>query len=169
MNGAPSTLRYQKPALRRDYWRAGAGLAMTVALILLVNPGSVGFYVVAVFGAIFLIYAVHTYLKQSTLIELDERGATRRFSGPVGNILRTRHIAFDEIDRFALRYYGRRHRDRGKGIVELTIGAGPARLTADQALEQFDLLVKTARQAAQARGLELDSATEANLSALGYR
>lgn len=168
MNGAARTLGYQKAALKRDYLRAGAGLLMTLLLLLLVNPGSLAFYVMLVFGMIFLAYAGHTYLKQSTTIELDDAGATLRLSGPLSMIIRTRHIAFAALDRFSLRYYGRR-RDRGRGIVELTIGAGSARLTADQALEEFDIFVRAACQAARARGVTLDPATQANLSALGYR
>lgn len=168
MSGGTRTLRYQKAALRRDYLRVGAGLVMSVLLLLLVSPCSIAFYIVSAFGATFLAYGAHTYVKQSTVIEIDDQGATRRFSGVLRQICRTQHIAFVSLDRFSLHYYGRRQ-DRGKGIVELTIGVGKARFTADQALEAFDELVKTARQAARTRGIELDPATEANLGALGYR
>lgn len=168
MNGQALVLRYQRAALRRDYWRAVAGIGMTFLLLLLVNSGSLVFYVIMAVGAVFVAYAGHTCLKQSTVIELHGDAITRRFTAPLTGILRTQHISLAALDRFSLRYYGRR-RDRGRGIVELTIGAGRERITADHALEEFDAVVKAARQAARARGLDLDPATEANLEALGYR
>ena len=167
MSGEAHKMRYSPPALRRDYVRAGAGLGMTCLLLLLVTPLSIPFYFFLGFLLIFVAFTANTYLKQLTVIELDDGGITQGFTGPAGKILRTQRIGFDAIDRLSLRYYGRR-RDKGRGIVELTIGSGSVRFTADHALEDFDALVRSARNAVRARGVELSPSTEANLSALGY-
>jgi hypothetical protein len=160
-------MRYSPPALRRDYVRAGAGLGMTCLLLLLVTPLSIPFYVFLLLLGVFVAFAANTYLKQLTLIELDDDGVSHGFIGPVGVILHTQRISFDALDLLSLRYYGRR-RDRGRGIVELTIGAAGVRFTADHALEDFDALVRKARAAARVRGVELSPSTEANLSSLSY-
>lgn len=167
MTGAIRELRYSQSAIRRDYLRAAAGLGMSLLLLLLVNAGSAVFFVFLTFVAIFAAFGTHTYLKQSTIITLDEAAAGRRFTGPINGLLKERRIAWEAIDRFNLRYFGRR-KDGGRGIVEITLGAGAARFTADQALEGFDDLVRRSRFAAKANGLALDAATEANLSALGF-
>jgi len=167
VNGSARELRYAAAALHRDYVRASAGLGMSLLLLLLVNVGSVPFFVFLAFVAIFAVFGAHTYLKQSTIITLDERAAVRRFTGLAGKLRREQRIAWGTIDRFSLRYFGRR-RDRGGGVVEITIGSGSERFTADQALEGFDELVHRCRVAAKASGLNLDAATEANLTALGF-
>ena len=167
MNGSAPELRYSLAAIRRDYLRAAAGLGMSLLLLLLVTTGGVAFYVFMGFVAIFAAFGAHTYLKQSTLIILDENTAQQRFTGPAERILGERRVPWNEIDRVRLRYFGRR-RDSGRGVVELTIAAGRSRITADQALEGFDDLVRRARVAAKANGVDLDPATEANLSALGF-
>ena len=167
MNENVRELRYAAEALRRDYLRASAGLGMSLLLLLLVNAGSAVFFLFLGFVAIFTAFGAHTYLKQSTVIILDEAAAVRRFTGLAGSLLGERRIAWSTIDRFALRYFGRR-RDGGRGIVEITLGAGKQRFTADQALEGFDDLIRRSRFAAKASGLTLDAATEANLSALGF-
>ena len=160
-------LRYAQAALTRDYLRAGAGLLMSLLFLLLVRAGSVVSYLFLGFVATFGAFGLNICLKQLTVIALDESGVARRFTGPVGKVLGEQRIPFASIDQFRLRYFGRR-RDRGRGIVELTIGGEGARFTADQALEDFDALVRGARGAAKAKGLTLDAVTEANLSALGF-
>ncbi|MFZ1989216.1 MAG: hypothetical protein WAW96_05530 [Alphaproteobacteria bacterium] len=167
MNGGAREMRYSAAAIRRDYLRACAGLGMSLLLLLLVDVGSAVFFVFLAFVAIFAAFGAHTYLKEATIITLDESAAVRRLTGPVGSLLRERRIAWSAIDRFKLRYFGRR-RDGGRGVVEITLGGGGQRFTADQALEGFDELVRRARLAAKASGLNLDAATEANLSALGF-
>ena len=167
MNGDAREMRYAPAALRRDYLRASAGLGMSLWLLLLVNGGSVVFFVFLTVAAVFAAFGAHTFLKQSTVIFLDDRAAARRFTGLVGRLFAERRVTWSTIDRFTLRYFGRR-RDAGRGIVEITVGGGRERFTADQALEGFDDLVRSARLAAKARGLSLDAATEANLSALGF-
>ena len=168
MNEPARELRYSREALRRDYLRAAAGIAMSVVLLLLVTAGSIASYLFFGFLALFAAFGAHTFLKQSTTILIDETGVTRRVGGLPGCLVRERRVSWEAMDRLVLRYFGRR-RDRGRGgVVELSVGSGGERFTVDQALEGFDGLVQRARYAAKARGLELDSATEANLSALGF-
>jgi hypothetical protein len=167
MTGEMLVLHYSRAALRRDYLRAGGGEVMCAALLALVTPGSWPFWLALGFGGVFAAFAAHTLIKHVTTIELDETGIAWRLAGPRGVTLVATRIDFDALSALALRYYGRR-KDRGKGIVEITIRAGRARLMADQALDGFETLVGRAYVAAEARGLPLDAATSANLASLGY-
>ena len=160
-------LRYGKPALKRDYARAGIGLAMCLAMLAIVTPGGFAFWIIIAFGLVFLAFAASTIRKHLTILDLDGEGLDVWLTWREGTFIRHQRIDFAKLDGLRLRYFGRR-RDRSRGIVELTLRADRTRLTVDQGLERFDELVRRAHGAALERGLALDAATSANLAGLGY-
>jgi hypothetical protein len=162
---------YARRSLIRDYARGIAGVLMCVALIFIANPTGVVLWVLAGVAALFAWFIVAVALKQATLITADDCAVVSRVRpglklGPLTHLIE-RRIAFAELQRFHLRVFGRR-RSRGKGVVELTLKTPQARLVVEGSLEGFDRLTELSAAAATRRGLRLDDATRANLTALGH-
>ncbi len=162
-------LSYSRTALRDDYLRAGAGILMCGAADLLAGPYGWTFWVFGTLTLIFVGFALNTALKHMTRLDLEGSEIRRILVPPLGAAVTLQRLDLTSLSRFRLCYFGRRRRDRGKGIVELRLRAGGKSLVADQTLEGFDSLVTRAHEAAELRGLALDDATSANLSALGFQ
>jgi hypothetical protein len=165
-------LRYHRKALFGDYARAGGGLLMCLAAIALSGWGGRAFYAFAGLACVFALFGARAALKQASVVELSATGLCRRILtpgplGPIGPILFDREISFAELKDFRLLSFGRR-KAGGRGVVQLILRAGRARLTLDQDLEEFDAVVLLGLEAAEARRIALDPATQANLARLGY-
>jgi hypothetical protein len=170
--GGAVVLRYAWPALRADYLRAGGGLAMSVAAMALAGWRGTAFVAFLALGLIFLAFAGTTAFKQLTRIVFDESGVTRRFAAPkwlqpLAERWLERRIAWDGLARVRLSCFAG-PRAKRPGVTVLRLKAGKERLAVDHGLEAFDELVERALAAADAKGLEIDAVTQANLARLGY-
>ncbi len=151
--------RYPTEVLLGDYARAGAGLVLTGAPLVLV-PLNV--YVGAVLGALVALFAVFgglTLLRQLRRIEVGEDGIAARGVFPV-------QLSWAALDGVTLRYFATR-RDGAKGWMELKLRGAGRRLALDSRIDGFrDIAARAARVAAR-RHLELTQATTTNFAALG--
>jgi hypothetical protein len=160
MTHHPGPHRYRTAELVGDYVRGVAGLVlMAVPLVAVpMHPAvAVAFAAAALLFAAFLL---RTALRHRTTYRLDEAGLTA--DGPLG----TRRIDWDGLTVFRLRYFSTR-RDRKQGWMQLRLAAGGRRLTLESALDDFAVVVAAAHEAALARDLPIDDATETNLLSLG--
>ncbi len=151
---------YPGSALLGDYMRAGVGLIIAIALLIAAAP--IGAVSGTIFGGAALLFAafgLRAALRHATQIEASETGVSA--SGP-----HAARIAWIELDRLSLAYYSTR-RDRRDGWMQLELHGGGASIRLDSRVDGFEQLVERSARAALARGLELSTATAANLEALG--
>ena len=156
-------LRYPKDAIVGDYFRTAAGLGVGLAVLLFVPLSTV---IILVFGGltvIFLVFGLRTVQRQLMQVAVtDEKIDCRSFTA--------KSLAWSELDRLKLRFYGTRRQAReggGASFMQLTLkGAGTA-MTFESSLLGFDWITWRAARAARDRGLDLDSASANNLLNLG--
>lgn len=151
--------RYRTAAIRADYIRAGAGLALTAGPLAAAPMGTGAAVVLGACALLFTGFGGRTWLRQSSCIRVDESAIAR--VGPFGTIL-----SWDELSGFVLRYYATR-RDRSGGWMQLTLKSGNATMRIDSTIEGFRDIAAAALRAAQARGVALSPSTVDNLRALG--
>jgi hypothetical protein len=150
--------RYRARALRGDYIRAGAGLAL-VGLPLAAAPVGAAVWVLGAMAALFAGFGGRTWLRQKSVYRVDETSIVRE--GPLG-----RAVPWEEMTALRLRYYATR-RDRGGGWMQMTVRGAGATMRIDSTLEGFREVAAAALRAADAAGLTLDAATRENARALG--
>ncbi|HEX3500810.1 MAG TPA: hypothetical protein VHT04_15950 [Stellaceae bacterium] len=151
--------RYPTAALAGDYARAGAGLALTVAPLVLLQLNAVVAAIFAALAALFAVFAGRTLLRQRAVIEMNETAIES--SGPFAV-----RLAWDALDELKLGYYATR-RDGGGGWMQLALRAGGRRLLLDSRIEGFAAIATRAAAAARRRELTLNTATANNLASLG--
>lgn len=151
--------RYPPDALLGDYVRAGAGLLLAGAPLVLVP---LNIYVEAVLGALsalFICFGGLTALRHARRIEVGEEGISARGPFPV-------RLAWEALEGVTLRYFATR-RDGSRGWMELKLRGAGRRLLLDSRIDGFnDIAARTARVVAR-RHLPLTPATAANFAALG--
>lgn len=150
---------YPVQAMLGDYVRAAVGLIPTIGILTTAPVGMLGSMVLGGFAALFTVFGVRTALRHGSNLELTE-GALRS-SGLV-----RASISLRELDRIKLAYYSTRRDGRG-GWMQLELRSGSSKLRLDSRLEGFAKVVEASARAAEARGLGLGVATQANLEALG--
>ena len=150
---------YPASALVGDYLRAAAGFFPTIAALAIGPVGTVGGTMLGGFAALFAVFGIRTALHQCTSIEVTETAL--QSTG-----LLQASIWWNKLDHMKLSYYSTR-RDGRSGWMQLKLRAGGSTLRIDSRVEGFSELVSTSAKAAEMRGLALDSATSANLQALG--
>ena len=151
--------RYPVDALVGDYLRAGAGLLLVGAPLVLVP---LNIYVEGALGglaALFGAFGGLTALRQLRRIEVGEEGIAARGPFPV-------RLTWEALEGVTLRYFATR-RDGARGWMELKLRGAGRRLLLDSRIDGFnDIAQRTARAAAR-RQLPLTPATAANFAALG--
>ena len=81
---------------------------------------------------------------------------------------RTRALAWNQLEKLTLRYFGTRRQHRGgSGFMVLTLGGPPGSMSFESDLEGFDDVARRAAAAAKRNGVSLDPASAGNLLALG--
>jgi hypothetical protein len=150
---------YPTAAMIGDYARAAAGFVPATALLATVAVGPVATGIIAGFAALFALFGMRTALRHATPIEATETGLVA--SGPFAVA-----IPWAELDRMKLAYYSTQ-RDRRHGWMQLELRAGAATIRIDSRIEGFNDLVERSALASAAQGVELTTATAANLEALG--
>ncbi len=157
---------YPWPALRADYLRAGAGLALTGAPLFAIPYGTTASVILGVLAALFLALGLRTGLRHASRFESDDAEVCR--TGPVLPLYPARRVAWDGIARLRLRFFSTR-RDRTGGWMQLTVGDGAGALSFDSSLDGFEAIARRAAAAAGRNELPLNDATRTNLAALGIR
>jgi hypothetical protein len=144
-----------------DYARSLVGLGATLGPLALLDPAAPVAWILTAVAVLFLVYFARTVCRHLTHIELDETGISAR--GPLAAGIRWAQLRSVHVDYFSTRS------DREEGWMQLKL-RGPRRaIRVDSDIEGFAELARAARAHALARGLELDSATRANLDALEKR
>lgn len=151
--------RYPARSLAADYARSGAGIGMCGALLGLASPSPAVGVAAAAAGLLFLVYFARTVCRQFTRIIWDETGIRAR--GPLGADIR-----WAELRAMRLAYFSTRG-DRQEGWMQLRLRDDSRTIRVDSDLPGFAELARIAAAAAARRGVELDSASAANLRALG--
>ena len=150
---------YPTSAMYGDYLRAAAGFAPAAAILAVMPVSMVAGAVLSGFVALFALFGVRTILRHRTHFEMTE--SALRASG-----WRRTAISWGELDYMTLAYYSTR-RDRRDGWMQLELRSGGTRLRLDSRIDGFTELVGKSAGAARSRGLKLNTATLANLAALG--
>jgi hypothetical protein len=150
---------YPTQAMLGDYVRAAVGLIPTIGILTTMRVGMVGSMVLGGFAVLFAVFGIRTALRHGSHLELTE-GALQS-SGLV-----RASVSLRELDRITLAYYSTR-RDGHGGWMQLELRSGSSTLRLDSRLGGFAKVVEASARAAEARGLGLGAATQANLRALG--
>lgn len=154
-----SVHRYPAAALRADYLRGGLGFAFTGGLVALARGEPVTTGVLGVCALLFLAFAVRTWLRHVTVIEVTGDGISTSGGRYV-------NLPWHDLCTLKLRYYATK-RDRTGGWMQLDLVGGRQRLVVESSLDGFAELVRRAALAARTNGLALDATTHNNLRALG--
>jgi hypothetical protein len=153
--------RYRARAIRGDYIRAGAGLALVAVPLAAAPLGPVAGSILGAAGLLFAGFGGRTWLRHKSRYRVDERGIAR--DGPFGTML-----PWSALAGLRLRYYSTR-RDRTGGWMQMTLKGDGATMRIDSTLEGFRDVARAALDAAGAAGIALDAATLENAGALGLR
>ncbi len=154
-----SSHAYPLSALFGDYLRAAAGFLPATALLAFVPLAPAAAAFLGALAAVFGVFGIRTAVRQLTRIEMSE--AMVEASGA-----QKRRILWAELDRMRLAFYST-ERDRRHGWMQLDLRSRRSRLRLDSRIEGFERVVKAAAEAAARRRLALDTATLANLEAMG--
>ncbi|MGF1611695.1 MAG: hypothetical protein ACFCUQ_19995 [Kiloniellales bacterium] len=154
--------RYPPRALAGDYLRAAVGVGVGVGVLLSVPPTPV---IVVVFGGLaglFGYFGLRTIQRHVTKVAVTGDEICRRAFG-------TDVMAWGELERFKLRYYGsKRQQQRGNGgFLELTLSGGGTSLTLESNLEGFTYIAWRAAKAMRDNGASMDPTSAGNLLAIG--
>jgi hypothetical protein len=155
-------LRYPKRSLIGDYLRTAAGLGVGVA-VLASTPANV--IVAVIFGGIAVLFAafgLRTLQRHLTQVALSDEGvACRDF--------RMRVIAWRELEKLKLRFYGSRRRSPGDSgtFLQLTLGGAGTSVTFESSIDQFELLAWRAAKAARENRVSIDPTSAGNLLGIG--
>jgi hypothetical protein len=152
---------YPTSAMLSDYLRAAAGLVPTVAILAITPFGIVAASLLGGLAALFAVFGIRTALRHGTRIVVTEEALQ------ASGWLRA-SIVWGELEKMKLVYYSTR-RDRRDGWMQLELRSGWSTLRLDSRIEGFSELVERSARAAETRGLPLNTATLANLQALGIR
>ena len=154
-----TTHRYERGAIVGDYARGGLGFVITAGPALFVPMVSWLTVMFTGFALLFGVYVALTWMRASTVVEVDEAGIQAR--GPVG-----RAIAWNDLESVELRYFATR-RDKEGGWMQMRLrGAGGA-MAIESSLEGFEAVAERAAAAATRNQLALSPVTQENLKALG--
>lgn len=158
-----SSHRYQPGTLKADYFRAGAGVAISGGLFLAASPAPTVSVILLLLAALFGVYGIRTWLRQATVIEVDETGI--RSSGPIGRIA-DREIDWAGLSDLQLRFYSVK-RESKDGWMQLVVRGGGGKLRCDSFLEDFEIIARHALDAAQRRDVTLNPTTISNFQSIG--
>jgi len=155
---------YPLRELMGDYARTALGLLLTAGPLLLGSPGSAMIWVLASLALLFAAFGLRTALRQRMRLTMTDAGieTTGAFRAK---------IDWERLDQLRLRYYssrrGRSRKDGNDGWMQAIIGGNGQKIRIDSALTDFDNVALRALEAARAKGVALDEATQHNFKALG--
>ena len=152
-------LRYPLPMLLGDGARAGLGLLACLIPFLFARPVVWVGWILAAAALLFLLFGLRTVLRAASRWRLDADGLV--LHGPI-----RRRLRWDGLTGLKLRYYSTK-RNRSGGWFVLNLAGGTGRIQLESSLPGFEAIAARAFEAALARDLNLDPATQDNLAALG--
>lgn len=155
-SGTTVELAYRRTPLLIDYARGLIGLALGTAPLVLLQPPLVLRLFLALLVLLFALFLLQTWRRQRMVVQLSATGI-----GPAGRD--GRELAWRDLDRLRLRWYGPRG---GGGWLELQLRGGGRRLRLISTLAGFDRVVAEAADAAARNRLRLDPVTDVNLACL---
>lgn len=150
-----------------EFVRGGSLLACTVFLFFLVPSHS---WLAWVFGSLVfvsLLYVGAATGRATTRLELTPVGLTQT----AGLFTRSNEkaVSWAKLEALQLRFFSTRW-DRSNGWFELTLSDNQSRIKVMSSLSDFDRILVVSQHAAQTRRLDLNPATQENLSkATSYR
>ncbi len=150
--------RYPTRVVVRDYVLAGTGLGCFIAPVAFLNLPLVPRVLFLALSVLFVIFGLQVYRRHRTRVELSDEGIRVAPGG--------RQLPWRGLSKLALAYFAVR-RDGERGWMELKLVSDAHSVRLDSRLEGFSEIAASAARAANDNGLELDSATLANLAALG--
>jgi hypothetical protein len=152
-------LSYCRGPLLADYGRSGLGFLLCAPPLVLADMLPWVRVALAAMTVLFLYFGWQTWRRQRTIVRVCST-AIELVGGQQAR------LAWSELGRLRLRFFGSRREGRG-GWMELQLeGDGGQQIAVLSSLERFDAVVDQAEQAASAKRLPLDAATEANLACL---
>lgn len=157
---------YPLGALRADYIRSIAGLALSAGPLFLAATHPVAVTALAALSALFLSFGVRTGMRQMIRIEVSDEAISQATTSVPG--LGARDLPWSRLTNLRLRYYSTR-RGKGAGWMQLVLKTPAGTLKLESSLEDFTAIAKRAARAARDQGLTPDPATVENLAALGIR
>ena len=156
----PDALRYRRTDLILDYGRAALGFGLAGGAVMAAPTSTPVLAIAGGLAALFGAFGLRTALRQMTRYWVSDEGI-------VAAALGTTVIAWDDLDRLALRYYAGRRKRPTAGWMTLTIAADGRRLTLDSTLPDFERIVALALAAARRNRIQLNEITLDNLAAMG--
>ncbi|WP_154667283.1 hypothetical protein [Niveispirillum irakense] len=151
---------YPPDALKADWLRAGAGLAVALGPFLFVWPHPLVAVPLLAMAALFLIFALRTAERQWLRVRADDAGLHL-------TSLRPRHIPWSCLQSVRLTYYSTK-RDRSGGWMRLKVTGGGRSIALESQLAGFDAIAGKVAEAVIERGLILDTASQENFHHLGH-
>lgn len=155
-------LRYPPKVLTGDYIRAVSGMLVGFGVLLSVPPSPA---IVAVFGSVAGLcsfFGYRTVQRHMTRVAVTDSEICNADFG-------TRVMAWGELERLKLRYYGTRRQTDGKGgFMQLTLQGAGAKITYESSLESFNYVTWRAVKAARENGVSVDPTSAGNLLTLGF-
>jgi hypothetical protein len=153
--------RYPVRALAGDYLRSAAGMGVGLAVVLSVPENPYAVVIFGTIGALFGYFGYRTLERHLSRVEVTDAEIRHAALG-------TRSLAWHDLQRIKLRYFGTRRQHRGSGgFMELKLWGRTTSLTYDSNLEGFDYLAWRATKALRENGLSMDPASAGNLLNLG--
>jgi hypothetical protein len=154
-------LVYPRGAIYGDYARAAVGLLFTLGPAAAIGQWSYAHWLLLPLAVLFAVFAIRTWKRARTVIEWDDKGLSISGGGRAS-------VPWADVVSLKLAFYAT-GRDRTGGWMQLTLRGNGAKAHADSGAENFPAFAARCAAAAQAKGLDLDAATRANLASLGIR
>lgn len=158
--------RYPSSALRADYARAAAGLALTGGPLILVASHPIALWALGCMAGLFALFGVRTAARQTARFEVTEDAIIR--TGISTFAFAAAKLRWSRLTKVRLRYYSTR-RGKGHGWMQLILTTSDETLRIESFLDGFESVAARAADAARERRLQLDPTTISNFAALGIR
>jgi hypothetical protein len=127
---------YPTGSLAGDYCRAGFGLVMVSAPLLLVPLTPTVAAVFGVLAVLFLLFGARTVLRQFDRVEVNDTGIASLGPFP-------KRIDWTSLEGIKLAYYATR-RDGANGWMQLALKGGGRKVTLDSRIDGFDAIAACA-------------------------
>ncbi|MEE8333411.1 MAG: hypothetical protein V3R85_06145 [Alphaproteobacteria bacterium] len=152
-------LRYPPAAIRGDFARGGAGLALSLGPLYAVPPTSAAGLVLGGLAILFAIFGMRTWARQRMAVTLDTDSLLISGFSP-------KKVAWGALSALEMRYYTTR-KARDQGWMQVTLRSEGVVVRLDSTLDGFPAIVRRAAAAAAANGVALSPATQENLGGFG--
>ncbi len=161
--------RYEGGVLRADALRAGVGLVLSAAILIVVRENTVLAAALALVVLLFLVFGLRVWARSRTVVEVADEAISARVLGLPGLSIFARDwvsLPWQELCMVRLRYFSTQ-RNQEAGWMELTLKARKKTLKLDSTLPGFRDIAERAAWAARDGRLDLSPATLSNFGALG--